>query len=319
MDGQGLCESGITAGPRNAPIVPDRIAGRPRYGVPALLAARFRLPDSRARDCSGNPFCEAKRLERKARSGREGGRRRPEKKTASLTGALCLLIAAVIFASCSKEDEKIAERIAEFESPSYTASPDNARIAELERDVAKYKDMVEKKVNAADTLGTYYKLLALAYLDKAMYGKALEAIEDAIRIHPEQHGLFIYRGISAARFAKALKNEAERDQYMRIAEDSYLRAIAIDPSSTQAMYGLAVLYIYELDKAENALPLVEGILRRESKNVDAMFLLAAVHYLMGNTEAALEAYDKIIATSDAGTRRDEARKNKERIFEEALR
>ncbi|MDR1316215.1 MAG: tetratricopeptide repeat protein [Spirochaetales bacterium] len=230
-----------------------------------------------------------------------------------------VLCAFLVFASCSKEKEKIAERLLEFESPSYTASADNSRIAELERDVAKYKAVVEEKVSAADSLGSYYKLLALAYLDRAMYGKALEAIEEAIRIHPQQHGLFVYRAISAARFAKALKDEAEKAGYMKIAEDSYLRAIALEPSSVQAMYGLAILYIYELDRPENALPLVEKILSRESKNVDAMFLLAATHYLMGNMEAALETYDKIIATSNAGTRRDEAKKNKERILEEAMR
>ncbi|MDR3201143.1 MAG: tetratricopeptide repeat protein, partial [Spirochaetales bacterium] len=167
--------------------------------------------------------------------------------------------------------------------------------------------------------GTYHKLLAIAYLDKAMYGKALEAIEDAIRIYPEQHVLFVYRAISAARLAKALKSDTERMQYMQIAEDSYQRAIAIDPLSTQALYGLAILYTYELGKPENALPLVERILKKETRNVDAMFLLGAAHYLMGNMEAALETYDKIIATSNAGTRRDEAKKNKERILEEAMR
>jgi cytochrome c-type biogenesis protein CcmH/NrfG len=230
-----------------------------------------------------------------------------------------LLFALLVFVSCSKENEKVARRLLEFESPSYEASTDNSRIAELEKDVAKYKALVEEKVATADTLGAYHKLLALAYLDKAMYGKALEAIEDAIRIQPEQHALFIYRAISAARFAKALKDEAEKARYMKIAEDSYLRAISLSPSSTQALYGLAVLYVYELDRAENALPLVEKILRKESRNVDALFLLAATHYLMGNMEAALETYDKIIATSNAGTRRDEAKKNKERILEEAMR
>lgn len=235
------------------------------------------------------------------------------------TQLIFFFFALPVLFSCSKEKEKIAERLLEFESPSYEAAADNSRIAELEKDVAKYKTLVEEKTAAADTLGSYYKLLALAYLDKAMYGKALEAIEDAIRIHPEQHTLFIYRAISAARFAKALKDDAEKARYMKTAEDSYLRAIALNPSSTQAMYGLAILYIYELDKAENALPLAEKILQRESKNVDAMFLLAATHYLMGNTEAALETYDRIIATSNAGTRRDEAKKNKERILEEAIR
>ncbi|MDR1179900.1 MAG: hypothetical protein LBK44_05285, partial [Spirochaetales bacterium] len=85
----------------------------------------------------------------------------------SKRGLALFVCALLVFVSCSKEKEKIAERLLEFESPSYTASADNSRIAELERDVAKYKAIVEEKVNAADSLGSYYKLLALAYLDKA--------------------------------------------------------------------------------------------------------------------------------------------------------
>jgi cytochrome c-type biogenesis protein CcmH/NrfG len=233
---------------------------------------------------------------------------------------IIFLVCLLALASCSKENEQLAERIVELESPSYEAgSGADARIAELKKDVAELKKSVEEKVRLTDKLGSYYKLLAIAYLDKSMYGEALEALEEAIRIHPEQHGLFIYRAISAARLAKALKSDVERMEYMKIAEDSYLRAIALEPASTQALYGLAVLYTYELDQPENALPLVDRILRKESRNIDAMFLLAAAHYLMGNTEAALETYDKIIATSNAGTRRDEAKKNKERVLEEAMR
>jgi tetratricopeptide (TPR) repeat protein len=226
---------------------------------------------------------------------------------------------AFVFASCSKENKEAAGRLYEFESGLPAETDSGGRIAELEKDVAALKAAVNEKVAATDKLGSYYKFLALAYIDKQMYGKALEAIEEAVRIHPEQHSLFIYRAISAARLAKALKSEAEKASYMKLAEDSYLRAIALDSGSVQALYGLAVLYTYEFDQPQNALPLLERILRKESRNVDALFVLGATHYLMGNTEAALETYDRIIAISSAGLRRDEAKKNKERILEEAMR
>jgi tetratricopeptide (TPR) repeat protein len=189
----------------------------------------------------------------------------------------------------------------------------------LEKEVAACKKAVEEKVRLADNLGTYYKMLAIAYLDNAMYGKALEAIEDAIRIFPEQHSLFIYRAISAARLAKALSDENEKLALLKTAEESYLRAISLDPASVNAMYGLGILYTYELGQPENALPLAEKILDRERKNVDALFLLAGIQYLLGNVEAALESYDRIIAISEAGTRREEARNNKRQILEEAIR
>ncbi|MDR2589217.1 MAG: tetratricopeptide repeat protein [Spirochaetales bacterium] len=162
-------------------------------------------------------------------------------------------------------------------------------------------------------------MLALAYMDSTMYGKALEALEEAIKISPELHTLFVYRAVCAGRFAKALHDEVQRAALFRTAEDSYLRAINLDPTSTNALYGLGILYTYELERPEETVPLMEKILAREKRNVDALFLLAASQYFLGNTEAALDAYDQIIAISDAGSRREEARKNKRVILEGALR
>lgn len=234
---------------------------------------------------------------------------------------IALLVSAVlVLFSCSKEDEKIAGRLLELESGGQgSGGTSDRRIAELEKDVARYRKIVEEKVEATEKLGSYYKLLALAYLDRAMYGPALDALEKAVAIHPEQAPLFLFRAIAAGRLSKAVGDEAQRRSLLAAAEESYLRAASLDPLSNQAPYGLAVLYFFELDRPEDALPLVEGVLARENKNVDALFLLAGIHYALGNPEDALDAYDRIIGLSEAGTRRDEARRNRNTILEGAVR
>ena len=240
----------------------------------------------------------------------------------TLCKILLIVCCIFVFASCSKKDREATEMLYELEAPGFRESRNpqaNERIAELQRDVKALRKTIDERVALTNKLGSYYKLLALAYINNQMYGQALEAIEEAIRIHPELHTLFIYRAISAARLAKAVNSEIERASYFHTAEDSYLRALSLEPNSGQALYGIAVLYTYELGLPQNALPFLERLLRKETRNFDALFVLGATHYLLGNTEAALETYDKIITMTSAGIRRDEAKRNKERILEEAMR
>jgi tetratricopeptide (TPR) repeat protein len=231
-----------------------------------------------------------------------------------------LAAAALTAVSCSRGDEKTAKRLLELESENYEAGrTSDARIAELEKDVAAYKKIVEEKVRASERLGSYYKLLALAYLDRAMYGQALEALDRAVEIYPEQAPLFLFRGVAAARMSKAVRDGTEKIALLDTAEAAYRRAIALDPASVAALYGLAILYSFELGRNGDALPLVEGILDREKNNVDALFLLARVHFALGRPEEAIAAYDRIIAIPEAGSRGDEARRNKRQILEGATR
>lgn len=238
--------------------------------------------------------------------------------------SISLLLAVLLFlllgASCSSRDDEAVKRLLELESPTYGESKvSDARIEELKKEIRTYRGIVEEKVKANEKLGTFYKLLAIAYIDRRMFGEALESIESAIRIYPEQAPLFLYKAIAAGRLSKAIMDKKEKAELLETAETSYLRCIDLDPLSVGGLYGLAVLYAFELNRPNEAIPLLQKILVKQKQNVEALFLLARVYVAVGYVEDALSTYDRIIDTPSAGTLREEARKNKKLILEGAVK
>ncbi len=67
------------------------------------------------------------------------------------------------------------------------------------------------------------------------------------------------------------------------------------------MYGLAVLLALELGRPVEAGPLLAGVLEREPKNVEALFLLGRIAYVDGRYEDAVDAFDRV---SPPGRRAD---------------
>jgi cytochrome c-type biogenesis protein CcmH/NrfG len=227
-----------------------------------------------------------------------------------------IMAGTLLVAACTRdEDAVLAKRIFQLEPGDYTAKAGgDKRIEEIKADVRKYKAIVEEKVKASHQLGTYYKMLAVAYMDNKMFGEALRALEDALAVHPESSGLLIYRGIAAAQMSKTTSEPVRREELLRLAEASYKRSIELDPQAGDAAYGLGVLYVFELGEPAKAIPVLEKLVQAQKKNWPAQFLLARARYQTGAVEAAAKVYDAIIAGSDQEAQRDEARKSRDLVL-----
>jgi tetratricopeptide (TPR) repeat protein len=160
-------------------------------------------------------------------------------------------------------------------------------------------------------------MLAVRYIDAEMYELALESLEKAIRIYPENKILFYFAGVSAGRTAKSRMDEAEKRRLLVLAEKYYRRALDLDAQYVEALYGLSVLYVFEMDKVMEAEPLLNRILEIRPNHYDAMFLLARVYVTTGRVEDAVELYDKIGEESGSKTMRQKARENKQQLLEGA--
>jgi len=196
-------------------------------------------------------------------------------------------------------------------------------VEELEDAINKYQKRVEDIIMAEQQTGIWYKMLGSRYLDNQMYGKALESFQKATEYYPANQNLFYYVGVCAGFMAQqaldygAIGSTAQKYNYLKLAEEAYLRAIELDPSYARALYGIGVLYVFELEEPDKAIPFLEKLLKIETKNTDAMFVLANAYYSTYDFDKAVKMYDLIIETTTSAEKKAQAEANKKTVLDKA--
>ncbi len=222
---------------------------------------------------------------------------------------LTLVLFSVLFFSCNKSNAML--RLQELEEGVHNPLSE----AELKEAINKYEKRVNDIMIAEGRVGIWYKMLGTRYMDKKMYRKALKSFQSALEYYPENQNLFYKVGLSASLVAKnsldfdATGQDIQKKRYYDLAVSAYERAIEIDPKYSRAIYALSVLYIFELNRPADAVPLLESVVEREQKPLKHMFLLARAYYMLGESNVAIEMYEKIIAISGSEEQRKEAQRN----------
>lgn len=232
--------------------------------------------------------------------------------------ALC----SVVLTSCPKSVKTIT-RLQHMEE----GVKNPTSIEELQDAIRKYQERVVDIQTATTQTGVWYKMLGTRYLDQKMYGKALECFRQAVEIYPDNQNLYYYIGVCAGFMAHTdldyngtgKKTFGGNSNYLKLSEDAYLRAVAIEPRYVRALYGLGVLYVHELDEPEKAIPHLEKLLTIDTKNINAMIVLAHAYHLSADYDNAVKLYDKIAATSKVEETRQNALDQKRQALEESYR
>jgi tetratricopeptide (TPR) repeat protein len=191
----------------------------------------------------------------------------------------------------------------------------------LRSDIAAYESRIEQHTRDAAQTGVYWKILATRLQDQGLHLEALDALERALYYAPEDPALHYAVGISAGVAAKSSLNfsgsseNARRERYYDLAEEAYLRAIDLDGSYGRPRYGLAVLYVFELDRPSEAVPHLFRYLEISRNDVDAMFVLARAYYMMESYREAVDVYDEIIALTKDANKRLEAQNNRQVLLD----
>jgi tetratricopeptide (TPR) repeat protein len=108
----------------------------------------------------------------------------------------------------------------------------------------------------------------------------------------------------------------QRERYYALAETAFLRAIAMDSGYTRPLYALGVLYVFELDRPEDAIPhLVKYLDIALSNDVDGMFVLARAYFMTSEYQSALDLYDRILSITKDPAKKAEAERNRKYIME----
>lgn len=194
-------------------------------------------------------------------------------------------------------------------------------IDEFKDAITKYEKRVEDIMVAQTQTGIWYKILATRYIDKEMYGEALTALQNAVLYYPTNQNLFYYIGVSAGYMAKAeldfsaSGSSTKKQNYLNLAESAYLRAIELESGYVRALYGLGVLYVFDMDESEKAIPFLEKLLTIDKKHTDAMFVLARAYYVQYEFEKAIDMYDSIIQVTTSPQKKADAEANKKLVLD----
>ena len=224
---------------------------------------------------------------------------------------------SIMFVSCGGVSNKTIIRHQKMEE-----GVDNpTSIEELKDAIKKYQERVADVQLAQSQIGIWYKILGTRYLDNKMYGEALKTFQEALTYYPDNQNLYYYVGVCAGYMSHAAldynasgTNEVKYN-YLKLAEEAYLRAIAIEDRYVRALYGLGVLYVFELDEPEKAVPHLEKALSIDTKNLDTMFVLARAYYSTYEFDKAVEMYDRIIETTKSEDTKKTAEENKSIVLD----
>ena len=233
---------------------------------------------------------------------------------------LLVAAAAIVLVSCGGVSNKTIIRHQKMEEG--VESP--TTIEELKDAIKKYQERVADVQLAQSQIGIWYKILGTRYLDNKMYGEALKAFQEALTYYPDNQNLYYYVGVCAGYMSHAALdynasgNNEVKYNYLKLAEEAYLRAIAIEDRYVRALYGLGVLYVFELDEPEKAIPHLEKALSIDTKNLDTMFVLARAYYSSYEFDKAIEMYDKIIETTKSDDTKKTAEENKKIALDATL-
>jgi len=225
-----------------------------------------------------------------------------------------LLVMMTLF-SCNDARQAALNRLLQQD----TGKADAQTLADLKAGLDEYQKEADRTIKATEKIGVYYRLIAQKYYDEGMFGEALAAYEKALKYYPENSIIHALAAASASVMAKSIEPvKPERAQFFTTAEFHYQRAIALDPKNLDALYALSILYVYELKRPSEAIPLLERVLAVDTGNVDAMFVMGAANVLTGNIQKAVSWYDRIVETSKVADVRNQAAANRKALLESGL-
>ena len=219
-----------------------------------------------------------------------------------------------------RTNRELARKISEL-SPRRGGPPDS--IEGLMQAIELYEAQIERNVMEGAQTGAYWKILAIRYADNGMHQDALNALERAIYFNAEDSVLFYLTGVSAGITAKSHVGFSQsavngREHYFALSEKAYLRSLELDDSYARPMYGLGILYVFELERPQEAIPYLENLLLLAPSDIDAMFVLARAYFMTEQYTRAVNIYDRIISSTKNRRIIDEALNNIDIVERQSL-
>lgn len=149
------------------------------------------------------------------------------------------------------------------------------------------------------------------------YQNALHYLLLSLETFNDDTYLYYNAGLCTAHIGKyyQLKSGALAGaEWYKKAKQYYTRALELDENYTEALYGLAILLVFETHEPEQGISYLLRIKEHERYNTDARFLLAYAYYITGGYRQALLEYEELEKLAKKPESIAQIRKNKEQIL-----
>lgn len=241
-------------------------------------------------------------------------------KKTSIIAVFAASVSLLSLASCAKSNKTIirTQHIEEGVSNPQTIEEYEEAIDKYEARGKRLEDDVEDLQLSKNQIAIWHKIVGSRYIEKGLYGDALKHYIAALEITPDNQNLYYYVGLCSSYMSHVSQSKgdyAERQEYLKRAENSYKRAISIEPRYARALYGIAVLYDFELGEPAKAIPHLETLLDIEKKHLDGLILLARCYYETYQFDKAIQIYDRFIDATNVSEKKKMAEELKQQVIQ----
>ncbi|MCR5386505.1 MAG: tetratricopeptide repeat protein [Treponema sp.] len=215
---------------------------------------------------------------------------------------LCTLLLSFVlittFVSCVKSNKTIIRLQHIEENVSVLKT-----VADYQNAIEKYENRINRIESENENNGLWCKILGTKFLDKKVYGKALDCFSRAIEFYPDNQNLYYYRGVCAGYMShtaldyEATGKKTKQMQYLKTAEESYLNALSIQPDHKRSLFAIGYLYAMELGYPEKAIGYLEKYLADVTDDKDAMLILASCYEQTFDSQRAAELYERSVSVT----------------------
>ncbi|MGL1894321.1 MAG: hypothetical protein OCD02_22005 [Spirochaetaceae bacterium] len=226
--------------------------------------------------------------------------------------AFIILIISIFFSCTSEKTKNLASQV--YETEENKESNRDKRLNELTKDIKKIEKDLEETLEKYQKIGNFQRALGVKMMHYKMYKKAYDHFNNAIEFYPNSEMLHYYRGVAAGQYAKSQDEESIRREYLQKAQYNHEHSLELNPRFPKGLYALSILYVYELDRPNDAKPLLDRLLKISTREFDAMLLLALLLEKDDELSAALDLYDTVLSLSKKDVHIFRAETNRDRIL-----
>lgn len=226
--------------------------------------------------------------------------------------AILFTIAGLLLSCTSKKTKELANQVYETEEDSEFSSDE--RIRDLTKKIKAIEKDLDKTLEMYQSNGNFHRAMGIKMIHYKMFLKAYDHFNKAIEFFPNSEMLHYYRGLSAGQYAKSQDQDYITREYINRARISYEYSIELNPRFPKGLYALSILYVYELDRPNDAKALLDRLLKISTREFDAMLLRALLYEKDGELNRAIDLYDKVLNLSKNNKHISIATENRDKVL-----